>query len=69
MRLVELLKQPQYQPMAVERQVVSIWTGTTGRLDEVPVEDVRRFEAEFLDYLVTSGSKAFDVIRETRPAR
>jgi F-type H+/Na+-transporting ATPase subunit alpha len=64
-RLVELLKQPQYQPMPVERQVVSIWTGTTGRLDEVPVEDVRRFESEFLDYLVTSGSKAFDVIRET----
>ncbi len=64
-RLVELLKQPQYQPMSVERQVVSIWTGTTGRLDEVPVEDIRRFESEFLDYVVTSGGSAFDVIRET----
>jgi F-type H+/Na+-transporting ATPase subunit alpha len=64
-RLVELLKQPQYQPMSVERQVVSIWTGTTGRLDDVPVEDVNRFEAEFLDYLGTSHGKTFDVIRET----
>jgi len=65
-RLVELLKQPQYQPMPVERQVVSIWTGTTGRLDEVPVEDVRRFEQEFLDYLSAGHSGTFDVIRETK---
>jgi F-type H+-transporting ATPase subunit alpha len=64
-RLVELLKQPQYQPMPVEKQVVSIWTGTTGRLDEVPVEDVRRFEQEFLDYLGASHGGVFDVIRET----
>jgi len=50
-RLVELLKQPQYSPFPVERQVVSIWAGTTGQLDDVPVADIRRFEAEFLDYL------------------
>ena len=43
-RLVELLKQPQYSPYPVERQVVSIWPGTTGQLDDVPVEDIRRFE-------------------------
>ena len=43
-RLVELLKQPQYSPYPVERQVVSIWLGTTGQLDDVPVDDVRRFE-------------------------
>ena len=43
-RLVELLKQPQYSPYPVEEQVVSIWAGTTGKLDDVPVEDVRRFE-------------------------
>ena len=43
-RLVELLKQPQYDPQSVERQVVSIWSGTTGKLDEVPVEDIKRFE-------------------------
>ena len=50
-RLVELLKQPQYQPQAMEREVVSVWSGTTGQLDDVPVEDIRRFDAEFLDYL------------------
>ena len=44
-RLVELLKQPQYSPFPVEEQVVSIWAGTTGQLDDVPVEDIRRFEA------------------------
>jgi F-type H+-transporting ATPase subunit alpha len=65
-RLVELLKQPQYQPQAVERQVVSIWTGTTGQLDEVPVEDIRRFEAEFLDYIATSLADIFNVIRESK---
>ncbi|HVQ89020.1 MAG TPA: F0F1 ATP synthase subunit alpha [Actinomycetes bacterium] len=64
-RLVELLKQPQYQPFSVEKQVVSIWTGTSGRLDDVPVEDISRFEKEFLDYIGTTHSKAFDVIRET----
>ena len=64
-RLVELLKQPQYQPFSVEQQVVSIWTGTTGRLDEVPVEDIRRFEQEFLDYVTAGHAGAFDVIRET----
>ena len=44
-RLVELLKQPQYSPFPVEREVVSIWAGTTGQLDDVPVADIRRFEA------------------------
>jgi F-type H+-transporting ATPase subunit alpha len=50
-RLVELLKQGQYQPYPVEREVVSIWLGTTGKLDKVPVPEVRRFEREFLDYV------------------
>jgi F-type H+-transporting ATPase subunit alpha len=53
-RMVELLKQPQYSPYSVEDQVVAIWSGTSGELDEVPAEDVRRFEAEFLDYLKSS---------------
>ena len=65
-RLVELLKQPQYQPQSVERQVVSIWAGTTGKLDEVPVEDIKRFDAEFLDYVGASHGGIFDVIRETK---
>ncbi len=50
-RLTELLKQPQYSPYPVEEQVVSIWAGTNGKLDEVPVQDVLRFERELLDYL------------------
>ncbi len=64
-RLVELLKQPQYSPFPVERQVVSIWAGTNGHLDQVPIEDVRRFEDEFLDYLQRSRSGIYDAIRET----
>jgi F-type H+-transporting ATPase subunit alpha len=50
-RLTELLRQPQYSPYPVEDQVVSIWAGTNGKLDEVPLEDVLRFERELLDYL------------------
>ncbi|MEV4456623.1 F0F1 ATP synthase subunit alpha [Microbispora sp. NPDC004025] len=65
-RLVELLKQPQYSPFPVEKQVVSVWAGTTGELDDVPVEDIRRFEAEFLDYLGTTQKGVFDSIRETK---
>ncbi len=64
-RLVELLKQPQYSPFPVERQVVSIWAGTTGQLDDVPVEDIRRFEDEFLDYVQRTYPGVFDAIRET----
>jgi len=49
--LMELLKQPQYTPYPVEDQVVAIWAGTKGRLDDVPVEDIKRFEAELIDHL------------------
>jgi F-type H+/Na+-transporting ATPase subunit alpha len=64
-RLVELLKQPQYSPYPVERQVASIWAGSEGHLDDVPVEDVSRFEREFLDYLQRSRPGVLDAIRET----
>ena len=64
-RLVELLKQPQYSPFPVEEQVVSLWAGTTGQLDDVPVEDIRRFENEFLDYLRRSYGGLLTAIRET----
>ncbi|MEV0348193.1 F0F1 ATP synthase subunit alpha [Nonomuraea sp. NPDC050680] len=64
-RLTELLKQAQYSPFSVEREVVSVWAGTTGELDEVPVEDIRRFESEFLDYLQSKHKGVFDSIRET----
>jgi F-type H+-transporting ATPase subunit alpha len=62
--LTELLKQPQFSPYPVEDQTVSIWAGTTGKLDEVPVQDILRFEREFLDYL-KRNSTALTVIRET----
>jgi F-type H+/Na+-transporting ATPase subunit alpha len=64
-RLVELLKQPQYQPMPVERQVVSVWAGTNGHLDDVPVEDIRRFEDEFLTMIAREHSGIYDAIRES----
>jgi F-type H+-transporting ATPase subunit alpha len=48
---MELLKQGQYSPYPVEDQVASIWAGTKGKLDDVPIEDVRRFETELLDHL------------------
>ena len=65
-RLVELLKQGQYSPFPVEREVVSLWLGTTGKLDVVPVPDVRRFEAEFLDFIGRGDNPIFDTIRESK---
>jgi len=65
-RLVELLKQGQYQPYPVEREVVSLWLGTTGKLDVVPVSDVRRFESEFLDHLARNHEGVFDEIRQSK---
>ena len=64
-RLVELLKQPQYQPQSMEREVVSVWSGTTGQLDDVPVEDIRRFDAEFLAFIDRSKPAVFETIRST----
>jgi F-type H+-transporting ATPase subunit alpha len=65
-RLVELLKQPQYRPMPVEEQVVSIFLGTAGHLDSVPVEDVRRFESELLDHMRAAEEKFLAAIRDTQ---
>ncbi len=65
-RLVELLKQPQYDPFPVEEEVCSIWAGTTGQLDDVPVEDVHRFETEFLEYLHRNNEGLLTSIRETK---
>ncbi|MDX6237054.1 MAG: F-type H+/Na+-transporting ATPase subunit alpha [Kribbellaceae bacterium] len=63
-RLVELLRQPQYSPYPIEEQIVSIWSGVSGKFDDVPVEDVLRFEREFLDYL-RHESDVLASIRET----
>ncbi len=50
-RMVELLKQPQYAPMSVQEQVVSLYAGTRGYMDEVPVLSVRKFETEFIEFM------------------
>jgi F-type H+-transporting ATPase subunit alpha len=64
-RLTELLKQPLNSPMSVEEQVVSIFAGTSGVLDDIPVTDVRRFEAELLEYMRLRQSEILDHIRTT----
>ena len=64
-RLVELHKQGLNSPMPVEEQVVSIYTGTNGHLDDLPVEDVQRFEAELLENMKTRHSGLLDEIRST----
>jgi F-type H+-transporting ATPase subunit alpha len=64
-KLVELLKQPQYSPYPIEDQVVSVWAGINGQYDEVPVNDVLRFEQELLQYLKHNGS-VLQNIRESK---
>ncbi len=64
-RLMALLKQPAYSPYALEEMTVSLWLGTTGRLDKVPVSDVLRFEQEFIDYVKRSHEGILAGIRET----
>jgi F-type H+-transporting ATPase subunit alpha len=63
-RLTELLKQPQYSPFPVEEQVVSIWAGTNGKLDTVPVNQVLQFESELLEHL-RNNSTVLTTLRET----
>jgi F-type H+-transporting ATPase subunit alpha len=65
-RMVELLKQGQYSPFALEKQIASIWAGTTGNLDSIPVADIRRFEVEFLDFIARERKEIFTVISETK---
>ncbi|MDP3149459.1 MAG: F0F1 ATP synthase subunit alpha [Ignavibacteria bacterium] len=65
-RLVELLKQGQYVPIPVEKQVVSIFVGTNGYLDEIPVADVKRFEKEMLEFVEVKYPEIFKSIRETK---
>jgi F-type H+-transporting ATPase subunit alpha len=66
-RLTEILKQPQYQPMPVEEQIAVIWAATNGIIDDVPVEQVRAFESQFLDYMRTSKPEILErIAREQR---
>ncbi|WP_462324430.1 F0F1 ATP synthase subunit alpha [Desulfoplanes sp.] len=65
-RLVELLKQPQYQPMPVENQVVTLYAGTKGFLDEIPVEEVQKCEAAMQEFMNTQKADVLKEIRETQ---
>ena len=62
-RLVELLKQPQFAPVALEDQVVSIYAGTKGHLDEIPIADVKRFETGLREFLSSRYGSVIDAIR------
>ncbi len=64
-RMVELLKQGTYQPMPVQNQVISIWVGSKGYLDKIPVEDVKKFEAELLEDLHLNNADIPEDIRKT----
>ncbi|NDB18265.1 MAG: F0F1 ATP synthase subunit alpha, partial [Actinobacteria bacterium] len=64
-RLVEILKQPQYQPQSMELEVISVWSGTSGNIDDVPLEDVRRFDREFLDFMIRERKEVVETIRST----
>jgi F-type H+-transporting ATPase subunit alpha len=65
-RLTELLKQPQYSPLAVEEQVVSVYAGTRGYLDRVATADVGRFETELLSHLHAQHQDILDEIRTSK---
>ena len=65
-RLVEILKQPQYVPMPVEKQVVTIWTATSGFLDDLPVVECRRFETELHAFLDINAPELLRAIRDTK---
>ncbi|MBS1787195.1 MAG: F0F1 ATP synthase subunit alpha [Acidobacteria bacterium] len=67
-RLTEILKQPQYVPMDVEKQVAIIWAASNGYVDDLPVEKVRDFEAELLKFLETGGTAALAALRENTKA-
>ena len=65
-RTLEILKQGVNQPMPVEKQVVSLYTVTRGHVDDIPVQDVRRFEAGFLAYVDATSPEIFASIRDTK---
>jgi F-type H+-transporting ATPase subunit alpha len=65
-RLTEMLKQPQYEPMDVAKQVIAIWAASNGYIDDVPVDKVRHFEAEMYKYLDNAGASLLEAMREKR---
>jgi F-type H+-transporting ATPase subunit alpha len=65
-RMVELLKQPAFSPFPVGHEIVSIWTGTNGYLDDVPLEEIRRFERELLEYVGHHNAELFDILANAK---
>jgi F-type H+-transporting ATPase subunit alpha len=65
-RLTELLKQPQYSPMPVEQQVLGIWAGTKGFLDDIPLEDIKKFEQGLISFVENTRSSLLEKIRERK---
>jgi F-type H+-transporting ATPase subunit alpha len=63
-RMTEILKQGQYQPMPVQEQVVDLWMAGNGYLDNVPVEEVKEFESQYLDYMRTAHSNLLQQIAQ-----
>jgi F-type H+-transporting ATPase subunit alpha len=64
-RMTELLKQPAASPFPVEREIVSIWAGTTGKLDDLEVSDIRGFESDLHNYIAHNHPQAFAIILDT----
>ncbi|MGW0431146.1 F0F1 ATP synthase subunit alpha [Micromonospora sp. NPDC003197] len=65
-RLVELLKQSNYAPVPVQEQVVVVWSGVEGKLDDIPVGEVRRFESEFLEFLRHKHNATLQAIADNK---
>jgi F-type H+-transporting ATPase subunit alpha len=65
-RLTEILKQPQYAPVDVEKQVLTLWAATSGHTDDIPIDQVRRFEADILRFVENSHPGLLNSIREKK---
>ena len=65
-RMTEILKQGQFQPMPVEEQVIDLWMAGNGYLDDVPVEQVKEFEAQYLDFMRTAHTDILSEIAQTK---
>ena len=65
-RLTEILKQPQYKPVDVEKQVLILWAATNGFTDDVAIEDIRNFETELLSFIENSHPGIMQELREKK---
>ena len=65
-RLTEILKQPQYLPMDVEKQVLIIWSAINGYIDDVPVERIKKFESELVRFIENSHPGVLQALREKK---